>query len=118
MTDQSASGPKTPKTSPEAAGRTTTETVEARTELDPEQERAVRMRRGFPVSDEQPLPQKGEGRPDVKAQLRALELEAFEKSGRYAELAAEVGVDLSDPEQRAGQRVKRKIIDRLTDPSQ
>ena len=74
------------------------------------------MRYGFALPDDLPLSQKGEGRPDVAAQLRAIEQRAFEQSGRYAEMAAEVGIDLDDPEQAAGQAIKRKIIDRLKSP--
>ncbi len=73
----------------------------------------MRMRLGFPLPDEGPLLQKGEGFPDVAAQLRAIEQRAFEESGRYRELAAEAGVDLDDPEQAAERAIKRKIIDRL-----
>ena len=108
MTDRSAPGAK----STPSAGRTTTVETTSKT-LEAEQERAVRMRYGFALPDDLPLPQKGEGHPDVAAQLLAIELRAFEASGRYAELAAEVGVDLDDPKQAVGQAVKKKIIDRL-----
>ena len=76
------------------------------------------MRYGFAAPDDLPLGQKGEGNEEVMAKLRAMELHAFEASGRYAEMAAEVSIDLADPQQRARQAVKRKIIDRLKGTSE
>ena len=110
MADRSAPGPDRSS----SKSRTTTQTTEVETTLEAEQERAVRMRYGFVAPDDLALPQKSAGLPDeVAAQLLEIERRAFEQSGRYAELAAEVGVDLADPKQAAHQAVKRKIIDRL-----
>ncbi len=110
MTDHSAPGPDRKA----SKGRTTTQAVETETTLDAEPEKAVRMRYGLGAPDDLPLAQKSEGLPpEVAAQLLAIERRAFEESGRYAELAAEAGVDLADPAQAQQQAVKRKIIDRL-----
>ena len=103
---------------PKAAGQPrarTVETVEDSTTvgLDEEQEQVVRMRYGFALPDNEPLPTKAEGHSELMEKLRAIEREAFEKSGRFAEMAKEAGVDLDDPARVEGQAVKRKIIDRL-----
>jgi hypothetical protein len=50
--------------------------------LEAEEEKVVRMRYGLPASDDTPLPQKGEGHPDVLAKLREIERRAFEMTGR------------------------------------
>ena len=114
MTDRSAPGPQKSPT----AGRTATRTVQTRSSLDAEQEKVIRMRHGFAVPDDLRLAQKSDGLPDhVLQELRAIEQRAFEASGRYAEMAAEAGVDLAAPEPDTRPGVKKKIIDRLKKPS-
>ncbi|MEL7370065.1 MAG: hypothetical protein AAFN74_14185 [Myxococcota bacterium] len=93
------------------SGRTTT--VEARSTLDAEHEKTIRMRYGFALPEHIPLPQKGEGHPDVAAELKKIELRAFEMSGRYREMALEAGIDLDDEDTEEQLAVKRKIIERL-----
>ncbi|MEM7678064.1 MAG: hypothetical protein AAF449_18895 [Myxococcota bacterium] len=106
MKDGRAAGP-----GPSPSRRTTT--VEARSTLDAEHEKTIRMRYGFALPEHIPLPQKGEGRPDVAAELQAMELRAFEMSGRYREMALEAGVDLDAEGAEEQLAVKRKIIERL-----
>lgn len=70
-------------------------------------ERAIRMRHGLRFPADAPLPNKAEGNAELMEKLRAIELRALEKSGRLAELRAEVDADVE------GEATKSKIIDRL-----
>ena len=114
MTDRSAPG----SSAAAQKGRATAATTTVAPELDVQEEKVVRMRHGFALPAHLPLPQKAEGRPDVAAQLRAIELRAFELSGRYAELAAEAEADLEEEGGSEATAVKQKIIDRLKGPAQ
>jgi hypothetical protein len=93
---------------PEARATTTTETG-----IDPVEEKVVRMRHGFGVADDHPLPQEGQDNPDVAAQLREIELRALEQSGRLAELKAEAEAEAAaeeaDPKQRIVDGLKQKM---------
>lgn len=73
------------------------------------------MRYGLVLPDDQPLPQKGEGRPDVQAKLLEIERRAFEMSGRLAQMRAEAGLDEEEeaPEAPEASPSKKKIIDKL-----
>jgi hypothetical protein len=96
-------------------GAKTAVVTETRTQtgIDATEEKVVRMRRGFPVSDDFKLSQVGQGNPDLAAKLREIELRALEMSGRLDELRAEVG--LESPSTDAA--TKQKIISRLAKPS-
>lgn len=75
-------------------------------------ERVLRMLHGAAVPDEARLPQKDDGAPEaLRAQLRALELEAFRQAGRLGELEAELVEAEREEERRDATR--NKIIDRL-----
>ncbi|MEQ8274372.1 MAG: hypothetical protein RKU31_11955 [Deltaproteobacteria bacterium] len=70
------------------------------------------MRHGFPVPDELELEQVGQDNEALRQQLLAIEMRAFEKSGRLDEMRQEAGIgdDVeTDPD------TKQKIIDRLGD---
>lgn len=92
-------------------GRTTS-TDGVRSGLQPEEEKVLRMRYGLVLPDDQPLPQKGEGRPDVQAKLLEIERRAFEMSGRLAQMRAEAGLD-DEEEAPEASPSKKKIIDKL-----
>ena len=74
--------------------------------LDPQEEKAIRMHRGLSVSDDMELEWEGQDRPDVMAQLRALEERAFVESGRIDEMRREAGVTSA---------TKDKIVSKLKD---
>ncbi len=81
------------------------------TSLDETEEKVIRMRHGLGAPDDMPLPRVGQDRPEVRDQLREIELRALERSGRLRELQQEVG--LEPVESNPG--IKAKIIDRLKD---
>ena len=105
MTDRA-----TPRKGAKTAVRTQTRT---KTGIDATEEKVVRMRRGYPVSDDFALSQVGQDNPEVAAKLREIELRALEMSGRLDELRAEVG--LESPRTDADK--KQKIIQRLSNRS-
>lgn len=102
----------TDRASPTKAAKTAVVTeTRTSTGIEPAEERALRMRHGFGVSDDFELEQVGQDNPDVAAKLREIELRALEMSGRLDELRAEVGLEADedgDPD------VKGKIIDKLS----
>ena len=61
--------------------------------LDPQEDKVIRMQRGFTAPDGMQLEWEGQDSPDVMAQLRALEERAFVESGRIDELRREAGVE-------------------------
>ena len=75
--------------------------------LDASEERIIRMRNGLPLPDSMPLGRKGEGFPDVLAQLRAMEEEAFAATGRIDDLRREIGVEVGEGDDAS---TKGKIV--------
>jgi hypothetical protein len=73
-----------------------------------EEDRVVRMRHGLRFPADRPLPDKAGGSADILAQLKAIELAAFEKSGRLEELRRE-----AEAEDEA-EAQKDKIVDALS----
>lgn len=95
----------------QSKGAKTAVVTETRTQtkIDGEEDKVVRMRQGYAAPDSLELEQRGQGNPDVAAQLRGIELRALEMSGRLDELRAEVG--LENPPADAS--IKSKIIEQL-----
>ena len=86
--------------------REKTTVVERETrDLDPVEENVARMRNGLAGSDDLVLTQKGAGNADVMAKLRAIELRAFEESGRLDELRQEVGLAPTNIERDRKQKI-------------
>lgn len=87
--------------------------------LEPEEERAVRMRYGLGVADDHPLDQKHGGRPDVMAKLKEIERRAFERTNRVELLKQLAGVGEEEAEETPRPRAKpatstkQKIVDKL-----
>ncbi len=75
----------------------------------------IRSRQGLTVPDEAALPQKDDGLPEaLRARLRAIEVAAFEKAGRLAELEAEL--EQEEEAERVRETSRAKILDRLRAP--
>ena len=104
----------TDRASPRKGAKTAVVTqTRTKTGIDAAEEKVVRMRRGFAVSDDFALSQVGQDNPDLAAKLREIELRALEMSGRMDELRAEVGLEAPDTDLDK----KQKIIDRLAKQS-
>jgi len=75
--------------------------------MEAEEEKLLRMMRGWQAPDGLELEWKGEGHPDTLAKLREMEARAFAASGRIDELRREARAE-SNP-------TKDKIVSRLSE---
>lgn len=102
-----------PKDSPKpGSGKGARTEVIVETALDAEEERTLRALHGSVVADDFPLRQKDDGLPDsVAAQLRALELKAFERADRLASLTAEL--DEAEVQEQERDATRDRIVSAL-----